>query len=162
MSNSFFSIALISILFTSCGCNDTNSTPVPIVTPTDILYTMPEESEPHEGTWLQWPHEYQYGVTFRNRLDATWVTMTKVLVTSEKAHIIVYDEIEKNRVIGLLNTEGVPLTNIDFKIYPTDFCPRAQITRCAPSAASSSATARPRPLLLAATSATFPRRPKSI
>ena len=22
----------------------------------EILYRMPEESEPHEGTWLQWPH----------------------------------------------------------------------------------------------------------
>ena len=116
---SFLGILLLCVCF-SCETPEiaitNNNTP----TDTAILYTMPEESEPHEGTWLQWPHEYQYGVTFRNRLDATWVTMAKALVTSEKAHIIVYDEIEKNRVIGLLNTEGVPLTNIDFKIYKTD------------------------------------------
>lgn len=51
---------------------------------TNILYTMPEESELHEGTWLQWPHQYQYGETFRDRLDDTWVAITKALLTSEK------------------------------------------------------------------------------
>ncbi len=65
---------------------------------TDILYTMPEESELHEGTWLQWPHQYQYGETFRDRLDDTWVAMTAALIKSEKVHLIVYDEIEKERV----------------------------------------------------------------
>src|SRR5438270_4316252 len=40
--------------------------------------------------------------------------------------------------------------------------PRAHMTRFVPSAASSSATARPSPLLLAATNATFPRIPRSI
>jgi len=55
---------------------------------TEILYTMPEESETHEGTWLQWPHHYQYGKAYRNSLDATWVSMVKELVSSEKVHII--------------------------------------------------------------------------
>lgn len=105
------------------GCDDTstpdagtNTNP----TTSSILYTMPEESEPHEGTWLQWPHQYQYGATYRNQLDATWVAMTKELVTSEKVHLVAYDETEKNRIVTLLNAASVPLTNIDFKIYPTD------------------------------------------
>jgi len=85
-----------------------------------IWYTMPEESEPHEGTWLQWPHQYQYGVTYRNRLDATWVAMTKELVSSEIVHIIAYDNTEKDRIIGLLKAADVPLTGVEFKIYPTD------------------------------------------
>ncbi|MBL7816311.1 MAG: agmatine deiminase family protein [Saprospiraceae bacterium] len=121
MSKLFFS-CLVIIALSSCGCNETD-TPVDPTDPktdTTILYTMPDESEPHEGTWLQWPHEYQYGTTYRNRLDATWVKITKELVSSEKVHLVVYDETAKNRVVGLLNTEGVLLTNIDFKIYPTD------------------------------------------
>lgn len=85
-----------------------------------IMYTMPEESTLHEGTWLQWPHQYQYGLTYRNRLDATWVKMTQALVTGEKVHIIAYDEVEKVRIIDLLSKVGVPISNIDFKIYPTD------------------------------------------
>ncbi len=86
----------------------------------DKLYTMPEESEPHEGTWLQWPHQYQYGKTFRDRLDDTWIAMTEELIKSEKVHIIVYDEVEKERVIDMLNEEIISLSNIDFKIYKTD------------------------------------------
>ena len=84
------------------------------------LFTMPEESEPHEGTWLQWPHHYQYGMAYQNSLDATWVAMTKELETSEKVHLIVYNQTEKDRIIALLNAQNVPMTNIDFKIYKTD------------------------------------------
>lgn len=88
--------------------------------PTEILYTMPEESEPHEGTWLQWPHQYQYGLTYRNRLDQTWIDMTRELATSENVHLIVYDATEQARITALLNNAGISLNNIDFKIYKTD------------------------------------------
>jgi agmatine deiminase len=85
-----------------------------------VLYTMPEESEPHEGTWLQWPHEHQYGTEYRNSLDPTWVAMTKALVTSEKVYIVVYNPEEQSRITELLNSGGVPLQNIEFKIYKND------------------------------------------
>ncbi|MEQ1734439.1 MAG: agmatine deiminase family protein [Bacteroidia bacterium] len=81
---------------------------------------MPEESLPHEGTWLQWPHEYQYGITYRNRLDQTWVDMTAALVASEKVHLVCYDATEQTRITTLLTNAGIALTNIDFKIYKTD------------------------------------------
>ncbi len=108
-------MALTTIAFSSCEKNEEQN-------PTDpeIFYTMPDESEPHEGTWLQWPHQYQYGTAYRNSLDPTWVAMTKALVSSEKVHIIAYNETEKGRIISLLNTAGIPLDDIDFKIYKTD------------------------------------------
>lgn len=81
---------------------------------------MPEESDPHEGTWLQWPHQYQYGIEFRDGLDDTWIAMTRELVSSEKVHLVAYDETEKARIIDLLNNAGVSLSNIDFRVYPTD------------------------------------------
>lgn len=105
------------ILTTFLACNKSEEEPTAT---TEILYTMPEETEMHEGTWLQWPHHYQYGVAYRNSLDQTWVSMTKELVTSEKVHIIAYNQTEKDRIIALLNTASVPLTNLDFKIYKTD------------------------------------------
>jgi len=103
------------------SCSQTQLPEPPDTTnPGAAVYKMPEESAPHEGTWLQWPHHYQYGTTYRNRLDATWVAMTKELVQSEKVHIIAYDSIEKARITGLLHNAGVPLTNINFKLYQTD------------------------------------------
>ena len=86
----------------------------------NVRYTFPEEGEPHEGTWLQWPHQYQYGIQFRNHLDATWVELTRELISSENVHIIAYNQTEKDRIISLLNAESISLTNVDFYLYPTD------------------------------------------
>jgi len=108
-------LMLMMLIFFACNKDGKEN-----LVDTEILYTMPEESAPHEGTWLQWPHHYQYGVAYRNSLDPTWIEMTQALVTSENVHIIVYNETEKNRIIALLNAASVPLINVDFKIYKTD------------------------------------------
>lgn len=83
-------------------------------------YLMPSETLPHEGTWLQWPHQYEYGVTYRNRLDATWVAMTSALVQSEKVHIIAYNSTEQTRITNLLTSASVSLTNVDFSLFQTN------------------------------------------
>lgn len=83
-------------------------------------YQMPAETLPHEGTWLQWPHQYEYGITYRNRLDSTWVSMTAALVGSEKVHIIAYNSAEQTRITNLLMATNVSLTNIDFKLFQTN------------------------------------------
>lgn len=87
---------------------------------TDIMYSFPEENELHEGTWLQWPHHYQYGKTFRDRIDQTWVQLANELSSSENVYIIVYDDNEKNRVKQLLEATSVDQQNIDFYVFPTD------------------------------------------
>ncbi|WP_160138727.1 agmatine/peptidylarginine deiminase [Chryseobacterium sp. c4a] len=112
---------LLPVIMFSCSQDEitapsTSGTP----DPASVVYKMPEESAPHEGTWLQWPHKYQYGIAYQNRLDPTWVAMAKALVESEKVHIVVYDATEKNRIMGLLSNAGVSLTNIDFKLHPTN------------------------------------------
>lgn len=94
--------------------------PQPIQIDSSVVYTMPDESQPHEGTWLQWPHQYQFGTAYRKSLDPIWIAMTKELVSSEKVHIIAYNETEKNRITKLLKNKGISLSNIDFKLYKTD------------------------------------------
>ncbi len=83
-------------------------------------YQMPAEPLPHEGTWLQWPHQYEYGVGYRNSLDATWVAMTAALVQSENVHIIAYNSTQQTRIINLLTAASVSLTNIDFRLLQTN------------------------------------------
>ena len=83
-------------------------------------YVMPEETAEHEGTWLQWPHHYTYGMFYRNSLDNTWVEMTAALVGSENVHIIAYNTYEKNRITTLLNNANVSMANIDFFIHQND------------------------------------------
>lgn len=83
-------------------------------------YTFPDETEQHEGTWLAWPHQYEYGVAFRNENDATWVAMTNALQANEKVHIIAYNATERTRITNLLTAASVPLTNVDFIIKTTN------------------------------------------
>jgi hypothetical protein len=111
-------ISLLLLLLSGCVEDDASTDNTSI----EALYTMPAEDEPHEGTWLQWPHHYEYddGVTFRDRMDPAWVAMTKALVTSEKVHIIAYDSIEKDRISQLLTNANVSLSNVDLFIFPTN------------------------------------------
>ncbi len=83
-------------------------------------FTMPAESGPHEGTWLQWPHPYEYGVAYRNSLEDTWVAMTAALVGSENVHIIAYNQNVKQHIIQLLQNAHLSLQHIDFYIFPTN------------------------------------------
>jgi len=112
-----FLVLTTSFLLFSCGEEESEEgNPIN----TTVEYTFPDESEPHEGTWLQWPHHYEYGLDYRNSLDATWVAMTNALQTNEKVHIIAYDAIEQARITALLDTAGVSLTNINFYIHQTN------------------------------------------
>ncbi len=109
---------LILQMSLACNCNDTKEQGQnPDV---EILYVMPAESEVHEGTWLQWPHQYQYGILYRNSLDPTWIAMTSALVSDENVHIIAYNQTEKERITSLLTSNNIPLTNVTFRIYKTD------------------------------------------
>ena len=83
-------------------------------------YTMPAEEQQHEGTWLQWPHQYEYGNSYRDSLEPIWVAMTQALVQSENVHIIAYNSATQTRITTLLTNAGVSLTNINFKIFQTN------------------------------------------
>ncbi|MBO6514993.1 MAG: agmatine deiminase family protein [Bacteroidia bacterium] len=85
-----------------------------------VVYTFPEEGAKHEGTWLQWPHHYQYGMEFRNRMDSTWIHMTRELVQGENVHIVAYNNTERQRISNLLKSVGVDQTRVDFYIHPTN------------------------------------------
>ena len=120
MKTQLLVFAISLFLLISCEEDTIDNTNMPNTNATEILYTMPDESELHEGTWLYWPHEYQFGKTYRNRLDATWVAMTDVLKDSEKVHLVAYNEAEKDRISALLKQANISLANIDLNIYKTD------------------------------------------
>ncbi|MGL5787391.1 MAG: agmatine deiminase family protein [Bacteroidales bacterium] len=108
---------LLTVSLSSCGKeespesgNDNDS----------IRYVMPAESSPHEGTWLQWPQKYQYGETYRNRLEATWIEMAREIVSGENLHIIAYNSEAKERIVKQLTDAGVSMAKIDFYLFRTN------------------------------------------
>jgi agmatine deiminase len=84
------------------------------------MYVMPSEESQHEGTWLQWPHNYGWDTNHVNRYEEIWIEMTNALHTGERVHIIVYDTIELSRVKTVLSKRGLDMSKIDFWNYPTD------------------------------------------
>jgi agmatine deiminase len=81
---------------------------------------MPAEDLAHEGTWLQWPHNYGWDSQHKQRYEAIWIAMAKALHTGEKVHIIVYNETEKVDVTNTLTNEGLDMNQIDFLVAKTD------------------------------------------
>ena len=82
-------------------------------------YRMPAEWEPHEATWLSWPH--REGISFPDSYDSvmpTFVEMVNALRDSEKVRINVlgYDEEEQVRFL-LRDTET---KHVEFFHIPTN------------------------------------------
>lgn len=88
--------------------------------PAEGMYTLPPKDGPHASTWLQWPHQHQYGMLYRDDLDPTWVELTRQLVASEEVDIIVYDATEADRVTGLLNDASVDMARVRLHEMRTD------------------------------------------
>ena len=89
-------------------------------TAAQVEYNMPEEIEEHEGTWLQWPHNNLYGPWYIEDVEPTFIGITNTLQATEKVHVIATDSIELIRIIGVFNNTNIPMTNIDFYVFPTD------------------------------------------
>ncbi len=82
-------------------------------------YSMPHEESPHEGTWLQWPHNFTYGSGAED-LEASWVDMTKALTTGERVHIIAYNVDQISDITNMLQLADVGMGQVDFQICQND------------------------------------------
>lgn len=87
--------------------------------PREHGYYMPAEWEPHEGTWLQWPHDKTDHI-HQMKLERVWLMMVDALHAHENVHIIVWDEEHRDHVVSQLNYFSVGLGHIDFYLIPTD------------------------------------------
>jgi len=85
-----------------------------------VQYTMPAEDMQHEGTWLQWPHNFTYPPYHQDDNEPAFIEMVAALESTEKVHIVVYDANDQSHVQQALTNASVPLTNVDFYIHPND------------------------------------------
>ena len=92
------------------------------VTPADLGFRMPAEWEPHEATWLSWPHNLNTWPGAFAGIPETFVEFTRHLVTSELVRINVADDRMEAVVRRQLEMGRVPLDNIRFHHHPTNDC----------------------------------------
>lgn len=82
-------------------------------------FYIPAESEPHEGTWLQWPHDGPFP-DMQIRLESLWLAMTDVLQEHETVHIVAEGERQGEHIQHQVTYYGWDESSIDIHVIETD------------------------------------------
>jgi len=82
-----------------------------------VQFRMPAEWEPHEATWLAWPHKKESWPGIFERIPPIWRAMVRALRESEEVRILVIDSGMEQDVLRTLDGDlgGVKLFRV-----PTD------------------------------------------
>ncbi|MGA8087384.1 MAG: agmatine deiminase family protein [Terracidiphilus sp.] len=89
-------------------------------TPRELGYRMPAEWEPHEATWLAWPHNPEDWPGKFQAIPWLYAEIVRLLAAHERVHLLVQDEKEQHRATGILKRAHVNLDNVSFHQWPTD------------------------------------------
>ncbi len=88
--------------------------------PARLGYSMPAEWEPHEATWLTWPHKEESWPGLFDRIPLVWVEIVRALVASEEVRILVGSAEMEATARQLLMREHVSLDRVRFFPVPTN------------------------------------------
>jgi len=75
---------------------------------------MPAEWEPHEATWLAWPHELTDWPGKFAPIPWVYGEIVRHLASSERVYLLVQDRAAESRVRAILKSSGVHLEHVDF------------------------------------------------
>ena len=89
-------------------------------TPRQLGYRMPAEWEPHEATWLAWPHNASDWPGKFQSIPWLYVEIVRLLAVRERVHLIVENAAMERRVTGMLNRAGANLDQVSFHHWATD------------------------------------------
>ncbi len=81
---------------------------------------MPAEWEPHEATWLAWPHNPEDWPGKFQSIPWLHAEIVRLLAAHERVHLIVENASAKQRVKSMLHRAGVNLDQVTFHAWPTD------------------------------------------
>ena len=88
--------------------------------PAELGYRMPAEWEPHEATWIAWPHNAQDWPGKFQAVQWTYVDIVRHLAQHERVHILVNNEAAEGKTRLTLDRSNLSLDNIQFHQWPTD------------------------------------------
>jgi agmatine deiminase len=81
---------------------------------------MPAEWEPHEATWIAWPHNRNDWPGKFAAIPWVYTEIVRHLHVSERVRLLVNDARARHQVAQKLRRAGVDLARIDFHECPTD------------------------------------------
>jgi len=98
-------------------------------TPAALGFRMPAEWEPHEATWIAWPHESRDWPGKLSPIPWVYGEVVRNLTPGERVRILVADAALEARARRVLEKVGADLGQVDFVPAPTDrswtrdYCP---------------------------------------
>src|SRR5205085_9095301 len=81
---------------------------------------MPAEWEPHEATWIAWPHNAEDWPGKFQAIQWAYVDIVRHLSKHERVHILVNDQTAEAKAQLSLDRSDIPLENIHFHPWVTD------------------------------------------
>jgi agmatine deiminase len=88
--------------------------------PADLGYRMPAEWEPHEATWIAWPHNRADWPGKFGPIPWLYAEVVRHLHRGERVHLLVQDAPAERRARRALTRAGVDLGRVRFFPVPTD------------------------------------------
>lgn len=88
--------------------------------PASLGYRMPAEWEPHEATWIAWPHNREDWPGKFAPIPWVYTEIVRLLSRSEQVNIFIKGRKRESRAAELLDSAGVDLANVAFVQAQTD------------------------------------------
>lgn len=89
-------------------------------TPAQLGYRMPAEWEPHEATWIAWPHNREDWPGKFAPIPWVYAEIVRHLSRVEPVYVVVSDGAMRKRVADRLDRQGVDLEKVRFFKAETD------------------------------------------
>lgn len=92
----------------------------PAATPQVLGYRMPAEWEPHEATWLAWPHHRSDWPGKLLVIPWVYAEMARYLCQGERVRLLVESRVERQKAERTFERAGVDLEKVDFVLAATN------------------------------------------
>src|SRR5262249_22103666 len=83
-------------------------------------FRMPAEWEPHESTWLAWPHEESDWPGKLAAIPWVYAEIIRHLHRVERVHLVVNDAANESLARQALTKAGIDFSRLHFHLWPTD------------------------------------------
>jgi agmatine deiminase len=90
------------------------------LSPTTLRYRMPAEWEPHDATWLAWPHYHGDWPGKIEPIPWVYAEIIRNLARHERVELLVNDAAAERQVRKLLDKAAARLANVRFHRWPTN------------------------------------------
>jgi agmatine deiminase len=88
--------------------------------PAALGYRMPAEWEPHEATWIAWPHNRSDWPGKFSAIPWVYAEIVRHLVKVERVEVLVNDAEARDQARAILHQAGVPSDGTRFHLWPTN------------------------------------------